>query len=329
MEYSACSFYGLLCKYEFFKLSLKYALRARNIEEAKRLETQLSDLSYIPRDTDGNAFDMRCKMILFTTKLKRRYDHLAEQSDVTGCCICMDALYEMTELLIDNQADDTKEFELCCNYPKLCKYEYINEGIKVALHTQQIEHAKYLKSQIMVLDYKPEEVGVTVVDMKKRLENMQVRLKERYTLSADRADVDDSIYCIDLLSKIEQIILLGENAILEEKDSMNGCTQKTLTHLDSSPSSSNQNNKVFALKDSIVIPNISSPFSKTSIGLKDKNVNNISKSSPSKSPSNPNPSPSQSYIAKYLAATSASLEKETSVLSGKWWLMDEDDEDDT
>lgn len=34
--------------------------------------------------------------------------------------------------------------------------------------------------------------------------------------------------------------------------------------------------------------------------------------------------PSQSYISKYLAASNAALEKESNVLSGKWWL-DEDE----
>jgi hypothetical protein len=158
-EYSACSFYGLLCKYEFFKSSLKYALKARNIEEAKKLATQLSDLSYIPRDLDGNSFNMRYRTISFISKLKERYDHLAEDSDVSGCSICMDTLNEMTELLIDNQADDTKEFELCCNYPRLCTYELINDGIKTALHTQQIERAKYLHAQLIALDYNLQGVG--------------------------------------------------------------------------------------------------------------------------------------------------------------------------
>jgi hypothetical protein len=339
-EYTACSFYGLLCKYEFFKLSLKYALRARNMEEAKKLATQLSDLSYIPRDADGNAFDMRYRIISFISKLKERYDHLAEESNVTGCCICMDALSEMTELLTDNQADDTKEFELCCNYPKLCKYELINEGIKSALHTQQIERAKYLQSQLLVLNYKPEGVGVTAVDMKGRLVNIRVRLKERYTLSADRADIDDSVYCIELLSKIEQLILQGETAISEEKDSL--CSTKDsldnyAQNILTTPSSSDTQN-LSKMNDSIQKSKISSPSpenvrthgtvstmvrASTPGSIETTETLNTSKSS-LKSPSKA--SPSQSYIAKYLAATSAAVERETTVLSGKWWLMDEDDD---
>lgn len=339
-EYTACSFYGLLCKYEFFKLSLKYALRARNMEEAKKLAIQLSDLSYIPRDADGNAFDMRYRIISFISKLKERYDHLAEESDVTGCCICMDALYEMTELLTDNRADDTKEFELCCNYPKLCKYELINEGIKSALHTQQIERAKYLQSQLVVLNYKPEGVGVTAVDMLGRLVHIRVRLKERYTLSADRADINDSVYCIELLSKIEQLILQGETAISEEKDSLNTAKDSLKTHtqnLLTTPSSS-INHHLYEMNDSVQKSKISSPSPENrrthstvstivcaSIpGSKQSaetlNTSKASLRSPSKC------SPSQSYIAKYLAATSAAVERETTVLSGKWWLMDEDDD---
>lgn len=37
-------------------------------------------------------------------------------------------------------------------------------------------------------------------------------------------------------------------------------------------------------------------------------------------------SPSQSYISKYLAASNAALEKESTVLSGKWWLDEGDNE---
>lgn len=190
-EYAACSFYSALCSYESLKKSLKYALKSHDIGQAKAIAGKLTDLGYTPADITRTASDMRQRIHVLCACLKERYDRLAEQSDVPGCCICVDALSIMTKLLADNQADDAKEFSFCSIYPVLCKHELLTSSIKEALKARQIERARVLQNHLLALKYQPQkdQAGLAAADIRQRLCDIEERLKERCCTVQDTLNV--------------------------------------------------------------------------------------------------------------------------------------------
>jgi hypothetical protein len=180
-DYAACSFYSSLCKHESLNQSLKYALKAHNILLAKSIAAQLTDLCYTPANKKETALGMRLRIYDLSSKIRRRYDTLADLTDVSSCCICMDALNNMTKLLIENQLDDAEEFSFCTVYPVLCKHELLTTNIKEALRARQIERARIFQTHLLALEFKPTQMqdGLSAADMKQRLCNIEERLKER------------------------------------------------------------------------------------------------------------------------------------------------------
>lgn len=160
---------------------MKYALKAHNILLAKSIAGQLTDLCYTPADKKETALGMRLRIYDLSGKIRLRYDTLADLTDVSSCCICMDALNNMTKLLIDNQLDDAEEFSLCTVYPVLCKHELLTTNIKEALRARQIDRARIFQTHLLALEFKPTQMqdGLTAADMKQRLCNIEERLKER------------------------------------------------------------------------------------------------------------------------------------------------------
>ena len=341
-EYSSCSFYTLLCKYESLRVSLKCALRAHDIQHAKILAAQLSDLGYQPRDKDGTAADMRLRINTLIMNMRERYDCLAELSDVPGCCVCMDALNEMTDLITDNQEDDEEEYSLCSSYPLLCKYEMFNKYIKESLRNRQIDRAKRLKSLLVSLEYDPQRglIGATAADVKDRLKSAEVRLKGRYVSSAERADIDDSIYCSEMLGKVQHLLAEGERATAQSVFESENDVVQTIESSFSVSGFSLGPGSSYESDDCILSSRTNRdhyPMIQHSSGTRLETPSlylSIDASSPPKGSRGTHStvssngtmgvkSPSQSYISKYLAASSAALDTENSVLSGKWWLDDE------
>ena len=339
-EYASCSFYTLLCKYESLRLSLKCALRAHDIQHAKILAAQLSELGYLPRERDGTASDMRLRINTLIMNIRERYDCLAELSDVPGCCVCMDALNEMTDLITDNQEDDEVEYSLCSSYPILCKYEVFNKNIKESLRNRQIDRAKRLKNLLNSLEHDPQRgiIGATAADVKERLKSAEVRLKGRYVSSAERADIDDSIYCSEMLGKVQHLLTEGERAtaqaVFESENDTIQPTESSFSGFGQSYNSSSESDDyiLHGRSNRELNSNIQNV---PAIGMGTPSVYSyLDVSSPIKvskgggagiggNASISVKSPSQSYISKYLAASSAAFNAENSVLNGKWWLDDE------
>lgn len=182
LEYIVCCSYTSLCKYESLKSSLKYALKAHDIIEAKSIAQLLTDLDYKPDDVTNSSSEMRVRMHLLNLKVRERYDRLADLSNVPYCCICMDAINNMANLLADNHEDDANELEFCSIYPSLCRYELLTKAIKESLREKQISRAKVLQTHLLSLDVKCQrrQSGLTAVDLKQRLIGIDERLKERY-----------------------------------------------------------------------------------------------------------------------------------------------------
>jgi hypothetical protein len=130
----------------------------------------------------------------------------------------------------------------------------------------------------------------------------------RYSSAAERADIEDSIYCTELMAKVQQLIIEGESAMAHAIFE----SEKDLIHINQSEHTGSQDD------DQI---NARLLFLKNGKDAESKSPN---KASISQGERNKLFSPSQSYISKYLAASNAALEKESTVLCGKWWL-DEDE----
>ena len=282
---------------------------------------------------------MRLRINTLIMNIRERYDCLAELSDVPGCCVCMDALNEMTDLITDNQEDDEEEYSLCSSYPILCKYEVFNKNIKESLRNRQIDRAKRLKNLLNSLEHDSRKgiIGATAADVKERLKSAEVRLKVRYVSSAERADIDDSIYCSEMLGKVQHLLTEGERAtaqaVFESENDTIQPTESSISGYGQSYSSSSESDdyilhgrsnrelnsqiqhvpaigmgtpSIYAYLD------VSSPIKVSKSG--EAGIGGIANMSVK--------SPSQSYISKYLAASSAALDADNSVLSGKWWLDD-------
>lgn len=184
-EYIVCCSYTSLCKYESLKTSLKYALKAHDIVEAKSIAKSLTDLGYNPDNVTTSSSEMRVRMHLLSIKVRERYDSLADLSNVPLCCICMDAMNNMAILLADNHEDDAIELEYCSIYPSLCRYEMLTNAIKESLREKQISRAKLLQTHLLELEIKcqQKQAGLTAIDLKHRLMGIEERLKERYFFS--------------------------------------------------------------------------------------------------------------------------------------------------
>jgi hypothetical protein len=110
------------------------------------------------------------------------------------------------------------------------------------------------------------------------------------------------------MAKVQQLIIEGESAMAHAIFE----SEKDLIHINQSEHTGNQDD------DQI---NARLLFLKNGKDTESKSPN---KASISQGERNKLFSPSQSYISKYLAASNAALEKESTVLCGKWWL-DEDE----
>ena len=387
---------------------MKQALKGRDISRAKIIAAELKELGYQPREIDGTVSEMRLRINILIMNIRERYDVLADKSDVSGCCLCQETLSEITDLLTDNQENDLEEYSLCSAYPTLCKYELFNKNIIESLKNRQIDRAKRLKTLLISLEYEPNKgyPFATAGDMKERLKNTEERLKERYITSAEKADIDDSISCIELLTKVQHLLIEGERALAQavsesEIDSVlpadtsfsaygwagtvNGFGTGTVNGTVNGNSYGNSYGNGFgtihgngftgtadsSFSSSILPQNayhrapgtlggggsmngqnpvLTSNASNASNASNNYLTQNVSvstilngqipstsyneiagtvTSTPSKTPSKINEnvakSPSQSYISKYLAASSGLQETENTILSGKWWLDDGDE----
>ena len=131
----------------------------------------------------------------------------------------------------------------------------------------------------------------------------------RYSSAAERADIEDSIYCTELMAKVQHLIIEGESAMAQAIFE----SEKDLMLVNQSESAGSQDDDQLHAR-LLFLKNGKDTVSKSPLKA----------SSSSQGERNKLFSPSQSYISKYLAASNAALEKESTVLSGKWWL-DEDD----
>ena len=128
-----------------------------------------------------SSVSLRSLVVNFLRKLNIKYEKLAFNSDVNSCSICMEIIEEIKELLIDDEKNDNAEYELLHNYPIICKMDCLKQALMNALKVQQFEMAKSLQNQMEELRYDPseEEKGLTLIDIKNRLEALIKRLKDR------------------------------------------------------------------------------------------------------------------------------------------------------
>ena len=170
---------------------MRYALKAHDIVEAKSIAKSLTELGYKPDNVTNSSSEMRVRMHLLNLKVRERYDSLADSSNVPFCCICMDAMNNMANLLADNHEDDAIELEFCSIYPSLCRYEMLTNAIKESLREKKISKAKLLQTHLLGLDMKcqQKQAGLTAIDLKHRLMDIEERLKERYRTATAYADI--------------------------------------------------------------------------------------------------------------------------------------------